>query len=61
MYLIDIQLIFTWVDMGFLGVTISHVTLSCSKCLYNVLRISNSNDTLKKENVLFFKIPFKPT
>ena len=31
----NVKLGFASVDIGFLGVTISHVTLSCSQYLYN--------------------------
>ena len=32
----NVYLSFASVDIGFLGVTISHVTLSCSQYLYNI-------------------------
>ena len=31
----NVNLVFASFDIGFLGVTISHVTLSCSQYLYN--------------------------
>ena len=36
----NVNLDFSSVDIGFLGVTISHVTFSCSQHLYNIIRIT---------------------
>ena len=37
----NVNLVFDSVDIGYLGVTISHVSLSCSQYLYNALMILN--------------------
>ena len=44
----NVKLGFASVDIVFLGVTISHVTLSCSQYLYNVMLISIFFKKIKK-------------
>ena len=36
----NVNLSFASVDIGFLGMTISHITRSCSQYLYNIICIS---------------------